>query len=160
MVRTIGSELRARVLRLLKAGLLMCTLALLVPMPATAQKTPTLGKAFVVAGGQTTAVSGTKLSITVNAVADSRCPKYVRCAWQGNARVRLAVVKLPSSVPIFTVLNTVGGANYPRERVVHGYVIRLMKLSPYPGTTKKSSPRKRGPMELKDRRVTLLVRMR
>ncbi len=39
---------------------------------------------------------------------------------------------------------------YPRDRRVHGYVIRLVYLTPYPTTRIR--------IKLKDYRVTLLVR--
>lgn len=150
MDRNTHSVLGARVSRLLKTGLLMFGLVALAPIPGASQETATLGKAFVLRAGQTVTVGGTKLSITVRAVRDTRCPKNAKCVWRGNAMVRLVVVMLPHGAPATVEVNTYGAANYLRERRVHGYVIRLVNLTPHPDTRIR--------IKLKDYRVTLLVR--
>ena len=156
MVRSTYSVLGARVSRLLKTGLLMCGLVALAPIPGASQGTATLGKAFVLQGGQTVTVGGTKLSITVRAVRDTRCPKsnrlggLVACPWAGNAMVRLVVAKLPNAALVSIEVNTHGRYEFPRDRRVHGYVIRLVKLTPHRDT--------RFRIKLQDYRVTLLVR--
>ena len=148
MVLSTHSVLGARVSRLLKTGLLLCSLVALAPIPGASHETATLGKAFVLRVGQTVTVGGTKLSITVRAVRDTRCPKKARCYSMGNAMVRLVVVKLPHGAPANIEVVLFGSGN----RRVHGYVIRLVNLTPYPVSLYHI------PIKLKDYRITLLVR--
>ena len=146
MVLSTHSVLGARVSRLLRTGLLMFGLVALAPIPGASHETTTLGKAFVLRVGQTVTVGGTKLSITVRAIRDTRCPKNVRCSSLGYAMVRLVVIKMPHGAPATIEVILFGSGN----RRVHGYVIQLVYLTPYPIA--------RIPIKLKDYRVTLLVR--
>jgi len=140
---------KARLSRLFTLGLLMCALTSLVPNPGAARQTAKLGEYFDIRGRQTVTVNGTKLSITVLAVHDTRCPKNYHCYWPGNATVQLVVTKLPNAVPVSIEVNTHGGGKYPRERQVHGYIVRLVKLSPHRDMSRL--------IMLKDYRFTLVV---
>ena len=59
---------------------------------------------------------------------DSRCPKSVVCAWQGNGAVRLEITTA-SGVQTAT-LNTAGGPSFPREAARSGYTFTLVELNP------------------------------
>ena len=68
---------------------------------------------------------------------DSRCPKSVVCAWQGNGAVRLEITT-GSGVQTVT-LNTAGNAGFPRQATAAGYTFTLVELDP-PRETKDPIP--------------------
>jgi len=60
---------------------------------------------------------------------DSRCPVGVTCVWEGNAKIRLALLELD--------IGSVGELNSnrkidPDSLVFAGYTIRIKSLDPYP----------------------------
>jgi hypothetical protein len=59
---------------------------------------------------------------------DSRCPKSVVCAWEGNGAVRLDVTA-GSNVQSVT-LNTAGHTSLPREATAAGFTFALVELAP------------------------------
>ena len=61
---------------------------------------------------------------------DSRCPSNVQCVWAGNAGVRFLFTRSGHQVDF--ILNTHGGPQFNSDTTVHGYEIKLLKLSPYP----------------------------
>jgi hypothetical protein len=62
--------------------------------------------------------------------ADSRCPANVVCVWMGDAQVRIAARAGNASTErdLHTGLE-------PRSLTVGGYLVRVVGLLPYPGTT-------------------------
>lgn len=90
-----------------------------------------LGTAFTLVGGQEVDMQGEALKIKFQEVAeDSRCPKKVPCAWEGQARIVLAVQKTGQPENRLE-LNT-----NPDKKITSteysGYTITLQSLDPYP----------------------------
>lgn len=71
-------------------------------------------------------------------VGDSRCPKGVRCIWEGNAVVKIKFhdlqLKRESS---FTLDTHQFGRQFTNDTVVDNYYIKLLELNPYPNINKK-----------------------
>jgi hypothetical protein len=98
-----------------------------VPDPAAAAVP--LGREFTLALGQSVAVAGTDLCLTLRAVRDdSRCPADVQCMWAGDATVALEV----GGAATFD-LHTSGAL--AREATHGGYRITLVRLDPVPHST-------------------------
>ena len=119
-------------------------LLVLVPMlllPGRAQESvsPTevvLVEEFTVKVVQQVRVKDTKLKLTFLSVPqDSRCPSSVVCAWAGNAQLNLEVKKKrnASDISLNTLLD-------PKVVTVKGFVIKLVKLSPYPAAPGAINP--------------------
>lgn len=95
---------------------------------------PELDEEFTLAIGQVAVIEGEELAIRFDRVADdSRCPASVNCIWEGNARIVLTVFK-PGNLPAKVSLNT--NAAFPTEAEYLGYDITLVRLEPYPATTR------------------------
>ena len=106
------------------------------------------GTRMVLAPGEARRVSGTDLTLTfVRLVADSRCPTGVTCIRAGDAAVVVRVDK-PSSAAVDLTLHTSGPGS--RDAVVHGMLLTLLDVMPYPREDHTPSP--------KEYRVTLLIR--
>jgi hypothetical protein len=114
------------------------------PTSASTMTVP-LGREFALRVGETAAVEGTSLRISVTKVADdSRCPVDVQCVWEGDAAVSVVVTE---SAAQSYELHTSG--RFARE-VAHGpYQVSLVRLDPAPRSTVPLSPG--------DYRATLLV---
>lgn len=108
---------------------------------------PELEEEFTLAPGQVAIIQGENLLVRFDRVVDdSRCPALVICIWEGNARIRLTVVQRGErAATIF--LNT--NAAFPTEAEYHDYDIKLVKLEPYPLTTR--------PIPQRRYRATLVV---
>jgi hypothetical protein len=68
---------------------------------------------------------------------DSRCPRGVRCVWEGNARVRLIVDLAGAALAL--ELDT----HPERTGAAHlgGYELRLLDLAPYPDLARAAERR-------------------
>ena len=60
---------------------------------------------------------------------DSRCPQGEQCISAGNAKIELKLTQAQEKAASIEI-NT---AREPRESVYHGFYIRLVSLTPYPG---------------------------
>ena len=111
----------------------------------------TLGKEFVLGGGQEAVFSGNDLRVRFSEVLeDSRCPTEVECFWTGQARIAVIVQPAgrPSATEYFNT-NPAPGENVQSVRA-GDYTIELKKLEPYPRTPDD-------PIAFDDYRATLLV---
>jgi hypothetical protein len=91
----------------------------------------------VLAPGAEHAFDGGGLRLTLVEVPfDNRCPQDVQCITAGEARVTLAAVG-ETGTEDFTVAMPSGG---PRTVNTLGYRLELMKLEPYPVSTRDIDP--------------------
>jgi len=97
-----------------------------------------LGREFTLTEGDEALLEGEKLNVRFDSVVeDTRCPPNVSCVWQGNARIRLRLVKAPEGERLIE-LNTAQrhdpkeGGNYPAIGTYSGYRVRLLRLSSKP----------------------------
>lgn len=105
--------------------------------PRSSQIEATLGETIVLALGQSASIGSGELSVRVERIVeDSRCPVGVTCVWEGDAVVRLAVTRGPSTSTVDLHLNL----DSARERVVGAYRVRLADLLPRPVGTKPVEP--------------------
>ncbi|UJR11362.1 hypothetical protein I4U23_015543 [Adineta vaga] len=78
--------------------------------------------------------------ITINSIADSRCPSNVQCIWAGQAKVKVTISKAGAS----SAADLIVGANPQNNAVVtvggNQYSITLTKVIPYPGDGKTDEP--------------------
>ncbi len=111
--------------------------------------TPETEEEFTLAPGQVAIIQGENLLVRFDRVVeDSRCPALVICIWQGNARIRLTVFQ-PGERAATLFLNT--NAAFPTEGEYHDYDIELVKLEPYPLTTRPIPQRRyRATLEVDD----------
>lgn len=74
------------------------------------------------------------LQITLNNIEDSRCPSHVTCIWAGEAKVQLTLThnKQLENLTLSTMEK-----NKPAS--FNGYLINLVKVDPYPTSTKNIS---------------------
>ena len=73
----------------------------------------------------------------LNVTSDSRCPSDVTCIWQGEARVLVDIMNNTHDDGNFVLsTNSVMPDSY---KVVDGYVIRVVKIEPYPLSGEKIS---------------------
>lgn len=86
---------------------------------------------------QVTFSSGLRVTF-VELLEESRCPMNVVCPWEGNARIRLDVIRASDAASV--ILNTHGSEAYPRQAVALGYRFSLVELSPYPATAGQANP--------------------
>lgn len=125
------------------------TLVAVAALAACTNSTPTapVGREFNIAVGETTAISGTDLTVTFVRVAeDSRCPMGAQCIQAGNAKVELRATLNGS--PVTLSLNTM---TEPKTGTVTPYRITLTGLTPYPTVENPN------PIDPKDYRAALLV---
>jgi hypothetical protein len=96
-----------------------------------------LGRSFTLRAGREVTLKGSRLRIKFAAVdEDSRCPSDVTCVWAGNAAARLEVSTSGKDSQSLT-LNTSTGSAFGMEKVYDGYKLWLVRLTPYPRSTKK-----------------------
>ncbi len=73
-----------------------------------------LDEEFTLAVGQEAVIEGERLRVRFErAIEDFRCPENVACVWEGNAKIRLRLIKASESEGIVE-LNT-AGRHDPRE---------------------------------------------
>ena len=96
---------------------------------------PKLGQEFTLKAGREALLRSEGLKVVFDpAVDENRCPPKVQCAWQGNARIRLRLVKSPEGEKQIE-LNTAAGHNpemFPATATYSGYSVRLIMLTPPP----------------------------
>jgi hypothetical protein len=119
---------------------LVCLLAACDEAPTSA--TAPIDQEFVLAPGQSSVVEEIDVRF-IRVAADSRCPADVVCVSAGDAQVQIMVTSEAQSREY--ELHT-----RDKSPVAHdGYAINLMKVEPYPYSSKKIEP--------DDYRVTLKV---
>jgi len=102
-------------------------LLLLTALAALACQAPTQiapGQSFVMAVGDTVAVSGTDLAIVFREVTDSRCPRTVLCIWAGEARVTLHLRTASDSVTVDLPV--------PSSSRAGSWLAEALEIAPYP----------------------------
>jgi hypothetical protein len=103
-----------------------------------------LGEEFTLRPGAAATIEGTGLTIRFQAVAsDSRCPADVICIHPGEAVVALGAVFTGGG------LSWEASTAAASDVVVGGYLVRLVRLEPYPYSSTRIGPG--------DYRATLLV---
>ena len=66
----------------------------------------------------------------LDVVEDSRCPKDAQCIWAGNAKVKVQINKPGGTPKIFEINSGIE----PQTILIEGYEIRLVALTPEPGS--------------------------
>jgi hypothetical protein len=102
----------------------------------TDARSAALGDTVHIQLGRSASVDGGRLVLTFRARgADSRCPANAVCVWMGDAAVTVAARAARMSVEreLHTGLE-------PRSLTVDGYVVTVVGLLPYPGTTAPDAP--------------------
>lgn len=92
-------------------------------------KTMQLGEAISLKINESAQLATNDLLVTFKAVtSDSRCPRGARCVWAGEANVVLTVKAGENSQDITVKV----GAGADNKAALAPYVIRILKLDPYP----------------------------
>jgi len=73
----------------------------------------------------------------VNVTEDSRCPSDVTCVWQGQAKILVNIEKNGQSLGNFSLGSIVNDKKDTVQTFDH-YFIQLVKVDPYPISTKKT----------------------
>ncbi len=76
------------------------------------------------------------IAILDSVLADSRCPKGVRCIWEGNATVKINFNNLQKAIQSEFTLDTHPMLN--SDTTLNNYYIKLLELTPYPEHKKKT----------------------
>jgi hypothetical protein len=101
------------------------------PDAATETASAALGDTVRIRLGRTVSVDNRRLLLTFRSHgSDSRCPANVTCVWEGSVAVRLGARAGSTSadVELHTGLE-------PRTLAIDGYVVKLVGMLPYPGTS-------------------------
>ena len=97
--------------------------------------TPGLGEEFTLSAGEEAVIKGEGLKVQFESlVEDGRCPPEVKCVWQGNAKIRIRLLKAGEGEGLIE-LNTAEGADprkYPATGTYLKYKVRLAWLSSRP----------------------------
>ena len=101
---------------------------------------------MVLAVGVPQRVAGTELTLTVEAIDDSRCPVGANCVWAGDVTVRIDM-RAPNAEPSVVSLRL--SEKTTAAAVYRGTKIRLVSVTPTPAAT--------GTVKPEDYRVTVLV---
>jgi len=105
---------------------------------AGATQAARVGREFTIRAGRTVTLARESLRVRfVRVAADSRCPENVDCVWAGNAEVLVEVGAGNRRVSKTLRLNTNSGPERPAEDKYRSYTVKLVKLDPYPRTTRK-----------------------
>lgn len=87
----------------------------------------TLGEMFMMRRGEAVRIGGSGDIVRfVGVESDSRCPKDVKCVWEGNAAVTLEHSFINRN-PVRFTLNT---TNQPRDTIINGYKFALLDVVP------------------------------
>lgn len=79
-----------------------------------------------------------KVSLQLDSVLnDSRCPKGLKCVWEGNAQIQLTAKTLSDDLSHKIVLNT--NPKFPQDTLIQNHKIKLLELNPYPDNKKPIS---------------------
>ena len=103
------------------------------PTEVTMAQEAQLNKLFILAGGQTIALTDADLQLTFTQVLeDSRCPKQVDCFWSGRIIIEITVQQ-GDEAPQTIALQTSTAPSEKKDTVeVLGYTIFLENVDPYP----------------------------
>jgi hypothetical protein len=105
---------------------------------AGASQAARVGREFRIRAGRTVTLAREGLRLRfVRVAADSRCPTGVDCVWAGNAEVVIEVGARNRRVSKTLRLNTNASPERPAEDKYRTYTVKLVKLDPYPRTTRK-----------------------
>lgn len=105
---------------------------------ARAAQATRVGREFKVRAGRAVTLEREGLRLRLMRVAaDSRCPTGVDCIWAGNAEVLVEVGAKNRRVSKTLRLNTNASPERPGEDKYRDYTVRLVRLDPYPRTTRK-----------------------
>ena len=77
--------------------------------------------------------------ITILDIQDSRCPSDVTCIWEGEAKVLIDVVKDGQDLGNFNLTSRAGEKELAVQSF-EGFSIRVVKVDPYPISSKKILP--------------------
>jgi hypothetical protein len=118
------------------ASLLLGSCASTVEIPG--RQVATIGEEFILAPGEVAHLDGTRYLVTFNTVIeDSRCPRDVTCAWEGNARLALTIreaVPGKEKGTLYEVVDTEIELNtssrFPTRQPFAFWSIELRKLEP------------------------------
>ncbi len=101
------------------------------PDVSTDARSAALGDTLEIVLGRSVSVDRSRLVLTFRSHgADSRCPANVTCVWMGDVPVRIAARSGATSADV--ELHT---GIEPRTLTVGPYIVKLVGMLPYPGTT-------------------------
>ena len=101
---------------------------------------------------QTALIKSENIKIRLlNVTADSRCPSDVVCIWAGEVKILVNAMKDDQDLGDLTLTRQAGNDELA-TRTFDGFSIKLVKVDPYPVSTKK--------IELSEYIVTLVVELR
>jgi len=127
--------------RIQYSALVTCAL-LIIPTTVFADNSIELGVPFQLGFNQTATIQ--ELQIKILNLTDSRCPSDVTCVWQGQAKILVDINKSSQNLGNFSLI--LNDKNLEAKSFDH-YSIHLIKVDPYPISTKK--------IQLSDYDVTL-----
>jgi len=105
---------------------------------ANAQAQKQLGEPFDLGVGQSVLITNAGIRVGFDELAsDSRCPIGVFCIWEGNATVRIWGEVSPENRSFFE-LNS--NSQFRTEAAYLGFIIRLLRVLPYPEEGTVSGP--------------------
>jgi hypothetical protein len=119
---------------------LLCACAS-VKQPDVADRQPVkLGEEFTLALGESIGVAGGQVILEFKQVLeDSRCPVNVRCIWEGNAKIELAIREFspsPGGGKALEVLASTAELNtssrFATKQKVSDFTVQLLRLEPTP----------------------------
>jgi hypothetical protein len=106
------------------------------PDASTDTRSAALGDTVHIPLGRSASVDGGRLVLTFRARGtDSRCPANVVCVWMGDVAVRIAARagKASAEAELHTGIE-------PHSLTLDNYVVTVVGLLPYPGTTAPEAP--------------------
>ena len=104
-----------------------------------------LGTNFDISTNQTLSIQPQGIMIQLVNVTDSRCPSDVTCIWAGQVSVDLAL-QMNENNNLLTLVSSAGNSS---AKSFSNYVVHLVKVDPYPTSTKH--------LQLSDYVITLKV---
>lgn len=109
-----------------------------------------LGEPFELAFDNTAYIESADLLVRfVDVTEDSRCPSDVQCIWAGQVTVVIEVKQNSTNAPLGNFSLTMTGGSTLQTPAVGGYDLRLVRVDPYPISTRT--------LQLSDYVVTLIV---
>jgi hypothetical protein len=110
----------------------------------------TMGETFELAINDIAYIESADLLVHfVNVTEDSRCPSDVQCIWAGQVTVVIELRQNSTNTELGNLSLTMSGASNPPTSTIEGYKIKLLRVDPYPISTR--------PLQISDYRVTLLI---
>lgn len=81
-----------------------------------------------------TNINGHAIRVCFDSVYDSRCPLNFECFWQGEATVKL-FLQAGEQQHTFRLSTLNAPPLYRNDTILSGYRIKLLSVSPYPGSS-------------------------